>query len=178
MLSRKHGLIVLAVILIAISLYFLFSRKSNLLDTVIDSKDLPNKEKANATQQFVKTCVNKAENGATHQELNMLRNGNEYLIGYNHDGILLVHGVSTDVFCDREFPTCNAKGKKLIGKNLYDFKTVGGVYEVRLWLDIARRGGGWAAAYWKDASGNFKPKYYYIQGVPNSDLILASGYFA
>ena len=48
MLSRKHGLIVLAIILIAISLYFLFSRKSNLLDTVIDSKDLPNKEKANA----------------------------------------------------------------------------------------------------------------------------------
>ena len=141
MLSRKHGMMAIGLVLIAISVFFLFRRKDTLIDTVIDPKDLPNKAKANATEQFVKTCVEKAKNGATHHELDMQRNGQEYLIGYNHDGILVVHGVSTDVFCDREFPTCDAKGKKLIGKDLYNFKTVGGVYEVRLWLSIAKRGG-------------------------------------
>ena len=180
MISRKDILPIIAIVLIGVLAFNLIRRtnSSKLLDTKINPALLPNKQRANTTKEFVERAVKNAENGESDKDLDKLRNGDEYLIGYNHDGTLLVHGVSTDVFCDREFPTCNASGKKLIGKDLYNFKTAGGVYEVRLWLDIANNGGGWAAAYWKDPSGNFKPKYYYIRKVPNRDLVLASGYFA
>ena len=72
---------------------------------------------------------------------------------------------------------CNATGPSMVGKDLYNFQTVGGVKEVQLWIDIARKGGGWAAAYWKDNEGQIKPKFYYIAGVPSKDFLIASGYF-
>ena len=180
MVSRNQLLIFIGVILIAVIAYHLITNTTacNLLESVIDFKNLPDQKKAHSTQAFVESAVEKAKNGISNKDLDNLRNGNEYLIGYNHEGTLVVHGVSTDVFCDREFPLCHTHKKNLIGKNLYNFKTVGGVYEVRLWINIANKGGGWAAAYWKDSSGKFHPKYYYIQKVPDRDLILASGYFA
>ena len=181
MIPRVQLMLFIGLILLAIIAYHLVFGKQNacsLLDVEIDPVNLPDQNKAISTKAFVEAAVEKAKNGVSNKDLDKLRNDNEYLIGYNHDGTLVVHGVSTDVFCDREFPLCHSHGKHLIGKNLYNFKTVGGVYEVRLWIDIANRGGGWAAAYWKDSSGKFHPKYYYIQKVPDRDLVLASGYFA
>jgi len=181
MVSRKQIMLFIGLLLLAIIIYHLGVNKlneCNLLNLEIDPKDLPDKNSALSTKSFVESAVEKAKNGVSNKELDSLRNNDEYLIGYSHDGTLVVHGVSTDVFCDREFPLCHTHHKNLIGKNLYNFKTVGGVYEVRLWIDIANKGGGWAAAYWKDSSGKFHPKYYYIQKVPDRDLILASGYFA
>jgi len=172
--------VLLAIIgtIIVFSLYKSLCNHQKLLDVTINETDLPNREKAMRTKEFVEIAVAQSSQGISNDKLDQMRNNNEYLIGYNNKGRLLVHGRSTDIFCDREFPTCNAKGHKLIGKDLYNFKTLGGIYEVRLWLEIAKNGGGWASAYWKNNVGEFEPKYYYIKNVPNKDLILASGYFA
>jgi hypothetical protein len=152
--------------------------------------NVPEKHKATAVKQFVDEAAKTAneyqgDRAALLKKLSHARSQvGGYLIAYQtadspeaKKGTLIMHGVPTKTFCDADHPMCNAVGPSMVGKDLYDFETVGGVKEVQLWIDIARKGGGWAAAYWKNKEGQIKPKYYYIDGVTSKGFLLASGYF-
>jgi hypothetical protein len=156
----------------------------------LDLQAVPDQRRANEVQSFVDNAVETAvhSEGDRHDVFRQLTDekgpDGGYLIGYQtrsddnaKAGTLVLHGVPTKTWCDAKHPMCNAIGPSMVGKDLYNFETLGGIYEVRLWIKIAASGGGWAAAFWKDDNGNIKPKYYYIKGVPGKDFLLASGYF-
>ena len=156
---------------------------------IAESK-LPDQQKAGIVKQFVDAAVAKSANKDIPQpqlfdELTKEKSTlGGYLIGYQTKtegstkiGTLVLHGVSTVDFCDASHPQCNDSKQTEIGKDLYDFKTVDGVHEVQLWIRIAASGGGWIAYYWRDHQGKIAPKYVYIKGVPNRNILLASGYF-
>ena len=184
-------MMVVTVISILFSVYLLVQRsRNNALIGRLTFANVPEKSKAVVVKRFVEEGVKSATEfqGSRKDVLDRLAKARSqvggYLIAYQTEdsgdakkGTLIMHGVPTKTFCDTEHPMCNATGPSMVGKDLYDFETVGGVKEVQLWIDIARKGGGWAAAYWKDKEGQIKPKYYYIEGVPSKGFLLASGYF-
>ena len=192
--KRMGKLIPIVGVLLALALilgvYAIFgvNRKSLVARTNPDT--LPDQKKATELREYViQKAKETGEVGMTPHQLAALDAARSpidgYLIGYTTEytdgkpkGTLVIHGVPTDVFCDANHPECDEGHKKMIGKDLYDFKTVDGVYEVRLWIDIAKEGGGWATTYWKDQWGKLRPKYYYIAPVPGRPYLLASGYFA
>ena len=169
--------------------YSLTKGSDGLVGRVVES-NLPDKHKAQSVREFVEAGVKKAQdkgisNQALFKELDKERSPvGGYMIGYQTKtdpnaaiGTQVLHGVSTKDFCDANHPMCNDKQSTEIGKDLYDFKTLNGVYEVRFWIKIAREGGGWIAYYWKNGKGEIVPKYVYIRGVPSRNILLASGYF-
>ena len=173
-------------------LQFAFTPSScDELTGTIPESNLPDQQKAGIVKQFVDAAVAKAsQKDVPRQQLfdeltEEKSSLGGYLIGYQSEtegstkiGTLVLHGVPTLDFCDASHPQCDDSKKTEVGKDLYDFKTVDGVHEVQLWIQIAKNGGGWVAYYWKDQQGKIAPKYVYVKGVPNRKLLLASGYFA
>lgn len=173
-------------------LQFAFAPSSCIeLTGTINEGSLPDRQKADIVKQFVDAGVAKAswKDVPRQQLLDELTKERSslggYLIGYQTEtdgstkiGTLVLHGVATSDFCDASHPQCDDSKRTEVGKDLYDFKTLDGVHEVQLWMQIAKNGGGWVAYYWKDQQGKIAPKYVYIKGVPNRKLLLASGYFA
>ena len=184
------GALISAAVLVGAYMMFAGLKQKTALVARTNPSTLPDKAKADALETFVKHAADQAAklpmgNKAFERLDGMRGPGGAYLIGYSTQeiddvakGTMLFHGVPTTTFCDDNHPECDAKDQKMVGKNLYDFKTVGGVYEVRLWLDIAKEGGGWATTYWKDQWGRLRPKYYYIAPVEDRPYLIASGYFA
>ena len=90
MIPRVQLMLFIGLILLAIIAYHLVFGKQNacsLLDVEIDPVNLPDQNKAISTKAFVEAAVEKAKNGVSNKDLDKLRNDNEYLIGYNHDGV-------------------------------------------------------------------------------------------
>ncbi|VVU94302.1 Single Cache domain 2 [seawater metagenome] len=114
--------------------------------------------------------------------LNKEQNNNNYFIAYGtgseNKGILLMHaGKQLGKFCSVNDPKCEVNTESLIGKNLWNYKSLDGVFAVRIWVDLAKSGGGWYAYYWNDPkTGQIVPKYTYIKQVPNRNFLLATGF--
>lgn len=109
--------------------------------------------------------------------INKFKNDNNFLIVYGLNGKLLLHnGNESNIRCNVFQPICSIDSKNLIGKNLIEYKSINGVDTVKLFIEIAKNGGGWYGYFWNNDKVNIRSKYILIKQVPNRDFLIASGF--
>lgn len=88
------------------------------------------------------------------------KEGKYYLFVYNFQGKCLAHGGN---------PT------EYVGKNLLSFKDKFGIKVIRLLIDVAKNGGGFAGYYWPDPkTGQEYFKIAYVKALDDNTLIGSS----
>ena len=136
------------------------------------------------TKEFVNQALEFIKNNPqlTDEEifakLAQYETSNQYYIIYgtapSNKGVLLYHG--SDGFVSQSDP-CGT-GKPPVGDNLWNYKSLNGLYAVRVFYKIAtnKKNGGWFSYHWTSPQGKLAPKYVYIQNASERGFLVSSGF--